>query len=108
MSVQIQKRLYTSDELYEINNQSEQQYELAEGELIEVVPVTDAHGGIAINIAAEIRSFNKEKKLGAVRVETGYKLSNALTRGPDVSFYTKDKEQLAIPQRQEGLFEFCA
>ncbi len=107
MSVQIQKKLFTSDELYEINNQSEQQYELVDGELVEVAPVADAHGGIAVNIAAEIRAFNKEKRLGVVRVETGYKLTNSLTRGPDVSFYTKDKEQLAVLQRQEGYLNFA-
>jgi Uma2 family endonuclease len=107
MSAQPEKKLYTSADLFRINSRGDQQYELVEGGLIKIAPVSNLHGLIAANITGELRNFNKQHKLGVVLIETGYNLSYTTTRGPDVSFYTKAKAALVQDKGYKGYLDFA-
>lgn len=107
MAIEIQKRLYSVDELYQINSHSEQQYELSNGELVEVAPVGDPQGGCTSNIITDLTNFNRIHKLGRVRNETGYNLSSNTSRGPDVSFYSRDKISLAEANHEKSYLNFA-
>jgi Uma2 family endonuclease len=86
------KELVTAEDLWRMSGQGEN-YELVRGELREMTPPGGIHGSTAVNFSSLLLGFVKEKKLGVVMVETGYKLaSNPDTiRGPDISFLSTAK-----------------
>ena len=86
------KELVTAEDLWQMSSRGDN-YELVRGELIEMTPPGGIHGSTAVNLSSLLLSFVKEKKLGVVMVETGYKLiSNPDTvRGPDISFLSAAK-----------------
>lgn len=97
MAIEIQKRLYTGEELYQINSQSDQQYELSNGELVEVAPVNFKHGKIASRIDRKLGDYVEKNNLGEVVVETSYYLKHNpdTVRSPDISFLNNSKKDLA-------------
>jgi Uma2 family endonuclease len=86
------KELVTAEDLWQMGSRGKD-YELVRGELIEMTPPGGIHGRTAVNLSSLVFSFVKEKNLGVVMVETGYKLaSNPDTvRAPDVSFLSTAK-----------------
>jgi Uma2 family endonuclease len=91
-TVETVKQLITADELWQMGSQAED-YELVRGELIEMTPPGGIHGNSAATLRSLLFIFVKEKKLGVVLVESGYKLAaNPDTvRGPDISFLATAK-----------------
>jgi Uma2 family endonuclease len=86
------KELVTAEDLWRMSSRGDD-YELVRGELIEMTPPGGLHGSTAINLGSLLLSFVKEKKLGVVMVETGYKLATNpdTVRAPDVSFLSTAK-----------------
>ena len=83
-----QKTLLTADEFYRLYGHKDGRYELVDGEVVEMVPPNWEHGGVALNIGSAMLIFVRRNSLGAVRVESGYRISTGpdTVRGPDVSF----------------------
>jgi len=109
MSVQVQKRLYNVAELLVINNQSETQYELMNGELVEMAPTTFKHGNLAAKICARIVVYIEKYGKGEVATETGYILKHSpdIVCGPDVSYFSGAKLALAEKADDEGYLDFA-
>ncbi len=83
-----QKTLLTANEFFEQYSHKDGRYELVQGEVVEMAPVTDEHGGIASNIDTAFNIYGRQSRTGRARVETGYRLRSGpdTVRGPDVSF----------------------
>ncbi len=83
-----QKTLLTADEFFEQYSHKDGRYELAEGEVIEMAPVTEEHGGAAIAIGSAFHVYSRQSGIGRAGVEIGYRLRSGpdTVRGPDVSF----------------------
>lgn len=84
--------------------------ELVDGQVTQMMTVSPEHGELQGEIFSALKSFVREKRLGAVFVETGFRLGRgrgmADVRGPDVSFVRADK----LPprdQRRSGSFHFA-
>ena len=88
-----QKTLLTADEFYRLYSHKDGRYELVNGEVVAMVPSNWVHGGVALNIGSAMLTFVRRNNLGAVRVESGYRLSTSpdTVRGPDVSFVTTSR-----------------
>ncbi len=86
------KELVTVEELWQMGSHGKN-YELVRGELIEMAPPGGTHGNTAANLSSLLLSLVKEKNLGVVMVETGYKLASDpdTVRGPDISFLSSAK-----------------
>ena len=78
--------------------------ELVNGEVIEKMPPGFRHGRIATKLAARLESYTQSHGLGAVLVESGFRLSRNpdMVRSPDVSFVASER----LPEEEvEGFFE---
>lgn len=86
------KELLTAADFWQMGSQGDN-FELVKGELIEMTPPGGIHGSAAVNLGFLLLGFVKQKHLGYVMTETGYKLaSNPDTiRGPDISFLSAAK-----------------
>lgn len=98
------KTLMTADDLWRLQD-SEQRYELVEGELIEVTPPGGVHGRIARRLSARLGDYADLHGLGETLVETGFCLERRpdTVRGPDVSFLSA--EQVPAGGLPEGFIE---
>lgn len=65
--------------------------ELVDGEVIEKMPVGEAHAYVAGNILAILRQWARSRNAGRAYVELGYVLGEELVRAPDVSFVAADR-----------------
>lgn len=75
--------------------------ELVDGKVVTMAPVAFEHGYLQSEIAATLRDFVRQQRLGRVLVETGFVLraAPALVRAPDVSFVPREH----VPNRQRRL-----
>jgi Uma2 family endonuclease len=91
-TMEMTKARVTAEELWHMGSLMEN-FELVKGELIEMTPPGGTYGSTAVNLSSILLGFIKEKKLGAVMVETGYKLASQpdTVRAPDVSFLSAAK-----------------
>lgn len=96
----VQDKLYTVEDLWEISHQdTDSRYELDEGTLIEMAPVGDTHGFMALWLGSRILAYVTEHKLGRPTTETGYilwrdpKSGRGTVRSPDVGFVVQSRVQ---------------
>lgn len=87
MDVVIDKQLYTVEQFDRYIRQRDGLFELVHGEIREKL-VTEEHGVIVVNIAAEIRAWIKPRKLGRVGTEISHRRPGDRynDRLPDVSY----------------------
>ncbi len=71
----------------------DRRYELVRGELVPMPPVAGEHGGVAVNLASELRDVVRPAALGWVVTETGFILTRDpdLVRAPDIAFIRRDR-----------------
>ena len=83
-----QKTLLTANEFFEQYGHKDGRYELVQGEVEEMAPVTEEHGGAAIAIGSAFHVYSRRYGVGRAGVEIGYRLRSGpdTVRGPDVSF----------------------
>ena len=69
-------------------------YELVRGVVLEMSHPSRDHGEVAVTVAALIHRWMVPRRLGRVRVETGFVLQRGpdTVRGPDVSFVRRDRD----------------
>ena len=105
--MEVQKRLYTVDDMYEIpgwDGTSDRKYELINGELIEMSPTNLLHQWLASELSGEIRDFLKRTDLGYVGVEGGFSPSEDrhTLLASDVAFVRKDRMPQPLQQTFAG------
>ena len=69
-------------------------YELVRGELRQMAPAGQGHGGITINITVPLGAYVKQQDLGRVyAAETGFVIANEpdTVRAPDTAFVRKER-----------------
>ena len=83
-----QKTLLTAEEFYLFCCRNDGNYELVDGEVVELAPPNDEHGDTALNVGYAFKGYSRRRGVGQARVETGYTLRVGpdTVRGPDVSF----------------------
>jgi Uma2 family endonuclease len=85
MATTTTRRLATEDDLRAMPEDG-RKYELVDGE-IRVSPAGDRHSVIALQLAALLLAFVKERKLGYVLgADAGFRLPGGNVRSPDASF----------------------
>ena len=73
--MEVQKRLYTVDDVLELqgwDGTRDRKYELINGELIEMSPANLLHFWLASELTGEIRDYLKHCNIGIVGVEGGF------------------------------------
>lgn len=112
MATPVSERLLTADEFDHLPQPPEGgKLELVDGKVIQMTTVSPEHGELQGDIYLALKLFVRERGLGAVFVETGFRLGTgargmADVRGPDVSFVSRAK----LPprdQRRFGSFHFA-
>ena len=85
--------LVTAEELPAIAARDDYRYELVAGRVIRMSPPGWQHGLIVVRLLELLAGHVRERRLGAVVTEVGFKLrSNPDTvRGPDISFVRQDR-----------------
>jgi Uma2 family endonuclease len=95
MSTQLTNAI-TAEEFFEMSDIG--RAELIDGEIIRMSPTGGEHGNVALNIAAILRQFVNQHKLGRVfAAETGFKLAPRRVRAPDIAFVRADRLAGGIP-----------
>ncbi len=104
--LELQERLYTADDLWELAHQPEyegKRLQLIEGEVYEMPPTGGEHGGITLDIGAQIRNHVKAHDLGyTTAAETGFILfknpaGKDTVVAPDVGFIAKARLPQGLP-----------
>lgn len=88
-----QRTLLTAEEFFRLYSHKDGDYELVKGEVIKMAPPGGVHGGIAVNIAIALGTFVRQRNLGRVVVESGFRLESQpdTVRGPDVAFIRRER-----------------
>jgi Uma2 family endonuclease len=86
-------RLVTSEELERMGHDPVDRYELVEGQLVRMSPVSFDHGQIVTRILVLLSRHLESTPSGAVGTEIGFKLASDpdTVRGPDVAFIRNDR-----------------
>lgn len=93
-------KLVTAEEFAKLPD-DDYRYELVEGQVIRMPPPGALHGFVSNRVAGELYHFVKERGLGTVFNECGYKLASDpdTVRGPDVSFVRAERaEATGVPR----------
>jgi len=86
------KTLITADDLEQMPDDDSALTELDEGELVTMSLPGEEHGYFETEIGSLLRNHVKQHGLGRVYVgDTGFRLSDATVRGPDVAFVRADR-----------------
>ena len=106
--MEVEKRLYTVDDVWEMQRQSgktDRHYELIEGELIEMSPANLLHSWLASEISGYIRDHVTPRDIGYAFVEGGFSPENdrSTLLAPDVAYFSKGRLPLPFPQTFIGL-----
>lgn len=95
------KTLLTSEDLWKmVANGS--RYELSKGELVPMSPVGVRHGAVVSNLNRMLGDYVKQKGLGLVGPEIGFRLERNpdTLRAPDVAFISRKRyEEKGIPDK---------
>ena len=106
--MEVQKRLYTVDDVLELqgwDGKRDRKFELINGELIEMSPANPLYQWLAFEIAGEIRDYLKQHDIGYGGVEGGYSPPHDSHNfyAPDVAFVRKERMPPApFPQTFAG------
>ena len=104
----IQKRLYTVDDVWELQCQpgnGDRHYELINGELTEMSPANTLHAWLAQRISRSIGNFAEPQGFGFVLVEGGFfPIGDRHTLlAPDVAFVSKARMPIPMPNTFLGI-----
>ena len=96
------KTLLTVEDLWKIVADGSR-YELSKGELLPMTPVGIRHAAIVSNLDRMLNNYVKQKRLGLVGPEGGFRLAKDpdTLRAPDVAFISKKRLEKAggIPEK---------
>lgn len=105
--MEVQKRLYTLDDVLELQRQpgnGDKRYELIDGELFEMSPANLLHAWLASRVDRLMGNFAEENHLGFSFVEGGFSPADDrhTLYAPDVAFVSKARMPDPIPQKFAG------
>ena len=89
----VTEKLMTASDLLQMPDDGFR-YELVRGELRQMAPAGQGHGGVTVNITVPLGVYVKQQNLGRVyAAETGFVISNEpdTVRAPDVAFVRKER-----------------
>jgi len=92
----------TADEFFALSEPIEGgKMELVCGRVVTMSPVGVEHGEVVANLCDPLRRFTRERRLGAVLIETGFRLRRNpdLVRAPDLSFVVAGRMPAARADR---------
>lgn len=91
--------MLTLEEYQQLPNDPSYIDELSKGRLIREPRPGARHGIIAFEVATLLREFVRKHELGAVVMETGFRLGDnpPVVRGPDVAFISRNRLPAQIP-----------
>ena len=100
--MEVKKRLYTVDDVWEMQCQpggAEHDFELINGELIEMSPANSVHTWLATELAAYIREFAKPRNSGFAFCEGAFSPENDTSTllVPDVAFVRRERMPIPFP-----------
>lgn len=101
MSMLTKEKPVTAEELLRLPDDGFR-YELFRGELRQMAPAGEEHGGFAMELGWRLARFVSEQKLGRVyAAETGFKLTTNpdTVRAPDVAFVSRAKLEQQPPAK---------
>ncbi len=106
--MEVEKRLYTVDDVWEMQRQPgrrDRHFELFSGELIEMSPANLLHAWLASKISRQLDKYSEEHDLGATFVEGGFYPPNDrhTLLAPDVAFVSNERLPRPFPQTFVGL-----
>jgi Uma2 family endonuclease len=86
-------RLVTAEELERMPDDPVNRFELVEGRLVRMSPVSFDHGRIVVRLLVLLQRYLDDAPVGVVVADVGFKLaSNPDTvRGPDIAFLRSDR-----------------
>ena len=92
----IQKRLYTVDDVWELQSQpgnADKNYELIKGELFELSPTNYPHGRLAGRLFRYFEEYAESRNLGEASVDVGFHPAHDRTTllAPDVAFISSPR-----------------
>jgi Uma2 family endonuclease len=82
-------KLYTVEEYLALS--TNKQYELVEGELVEMGQPGYRHGVISSKLFRKLADFVDNQNLGIVLITTGFRLAERTVRAPDIMFIQKER-----------------
>src|SRR5438270_13850709 len=84
--------LMSADELLQLPDDGNR-YELVQGELRKMSPPGADHGGVAAAIIISLGSYVKERRLGKVYSEIGFRIARKpdTVRAPDAAFVRRER-----------------
>ena len=90
-----QRTLLTADEFYDFCCRNDGRYELVDGEVVELAPVSEEHGEVAFNFNGAFYLYSRRTGIGRGGVEVGYRVGQNpdIVRGPDVSFNVSPRNE---------------
>ena len=105
--MEVQKRLYTVDDVCELqgwDGTRDRKYELIDGELIEMSPANSLHAWLASELSAQLRNFASSGNLGYTFVEVGVfpAPDRSTLLAPDVAFFSAERLLPPFPQTFAG------
>ncbi len=105
--MEVQKRLYTVDDVLELqgwDGTQDKKYELIDGEIIEMSPANLLHAWLASKLSTILNKYADEKGLGFSFVEGGFSPPDDCHNlyAPDVAFVREDRMPQPIPQSFAG------
>jgi Uma2 family endonuclease len=93
--------VWTDDELLKIGT-SDTKYELWDGKIIAMPPAGLLHGAIIVRMAVALGNHLAEHKLGTLfDGQTGFRLSVDHCFAPDISYVSRDRLQLILPNKDK-------
>jgi Uma2 family endonuclease len=91
--------LVTAEELEKFPS-DDRRYELVEGRVVPMSPVSFSHGTVVITFGGLLGHYVRTHKLGAVATELGFKLrlKPDTVRAPDIAFIRRERIPAAVPK----------
>ena len=102
--MEVQKRLYDVDDLWQLGLQDENRdkdYELIDGAIVEMTKPGGRHGKLVIRLGHYLYAYVEDNRLGHVTTETGYHPRDYrfTMLAPDLAFISFDKAPDPFPEK---------
>jgi Uma2 family endonuclease len=96
---------WTDAELFALSANTDVKYELWDGKVIAISPARPKHGAVIARLSYYLGAHIYENKTGEIfDGQTGFRLGLQHCFQPDISFVSRERMKLILPQGLEGMF----